>query len=29
VREAERLGVEAPLQTAVYALVKGREATYV
>jgi 2-dehydropantoate 2-reductase len=28
VREAERAGVEAPLQTALYALVKGREAAY-
>ena len=28
VREAERHGVEAPLQTAVYRLVKGREASY-
>jgi 2-dehydropantoate 2-reductase len=28
VREAERLGVEAPLQTAVYRLVKAREASY-
>jgi 2-dehydropantoate 2-reductase len=27
-REAERAGVEAPLQTALYALVKGREASY-
>jgi 2-dehydropantoate 2-reductase len=28
VREAERLGVQAPLQTAVYRLVKAREASY-
>jgi 2-dehydropantoate 2-reductase len=28
VREAERLGVDAPLQTALYALVTGREAAY-
>jgi 2-dehydropantoate 2-reductase len=28
VREAGRVGVEAPLQTALYALVKGREASY-
>jgi 2-dehydropantoate 2-reductase len=28
VREAERLGVDAPLQSALYALVKGREASY-
>lgn len=28
VREAERRGVEAPLMTAAYALVKGREASY-
>jgi len=28
VREAERCGVEAPLMTAVYRLVKGREASY-
>jgi 2-dehydropantoate 2-reductase len=28
VREAERLGVEAPLQAALYALVTGREAAY-
>ncbi len=28
VREAERLGVEAPLQTALYRLVKAREASY-
>jgi 2-dehydropantoate 2-reductase len=28
VREAERRGVEAPLMTAVYSLVKGREASY-
>jgi 2-dehydropantoate 2-reductase len=28
VREAERVGVEAPLQTAVYRLVKAREASY-
>jgi 2-dehydropantoate 2-reductase len=28
VREAERVGVEAPLQAALYALVKGREASY-
>jgi 2-dehydropantoate 2-reductase len=28
VREAERLGVAAPLQTALYALVKGREGSY-
>jgi 2-dehydropantoate 2-reductase len=28
VREAERAGVEAPLQTALYGLVKGREASY-
>jgi 2-dehydropantoate 2-reductase len=28
VREAERAGVEAPLQTALYALVRGREASY-
>jgi len=28
VREAERRGVEAPLMTAVYRLVKGREASY-
>ena len=28
VREAERLGVDAPLQTAVYRLVKAREASY-
>jgi 2-dehydropantoate 2-reductase len=28
VREAERAGVEAPLQTALYALVKGRETAY-
>jgi 2-dehydropantoate 2-reductase len=28
VREAERLGVEVPLQRAVYALVRGREASY-
>ncbi len=28
VREAERQGIDAPLQTALYALVKGREASY-
>jgi 2-dehydropantoate 2-reductase len=28
VREAERLGVDAPLQTAVYRLVKAKEASY-
>jgi 2-dehydropantoate 2-reductase len=28
VREAERRGVEAPLMTAVYRLVKAREASY-
>jgi 2-dehydropantoate 2-reductase len=28
VREAERLGVEVPLQAALYALVTGREAAY-
>jgi len=28
VREAMRCGVEAPLQTAVYRLVKAREASY-
>ena len=28
VREAERLGVDAPLQTAVWRLVKAREASY-
>jgi 2-dehydropantoate 2-reductase len=28
VAEAERAGVEAPLQAALYALVKGREASY-
>jgi 2-dehydropantoate 2-reductase len=28
VREAERLGVRVPLQTAVYRLVKAREASY-
>jgi 2-dehydropantoate 2-reductase len=28
VREAARVGVEAPLQTAIYRLVKGREASY-
>jgi 2-dehydropantoate 2-reductase len=28
VREAERRGVDAPLQTAVYRLVKAREASY-
>jgi 2-dehydropantoate 2-reductase len=28
VREAERAGVEAPLQSALYALVRGREASY-
>jgi 2-dehydropantoate 2-reductase len=28
VREADRLGVEAPLMTAVYRLVKAREASY-
>jgi 2-dehydropantoate 2-reductase len=28
VREAERVGVEVPLQTALYRLVKGREASY-
>ena len=28
VREAERLGVPVPLQTAVYRLVKAREASY-
>jgi 2-dehydropantoate 2-reductase len=28
VREGERVGVETPLQTALYALVKGREASY-
>jgi 2-dehydropantoate 2-reductase len=28
VREAQRHGVEAPLQTAVYRLVKAREASY-
>jgi 2-dehydropantoate 2-reductase len=28
VREAERAGIEAPLQAALYALVKGREAAY-
>jgi 2-dehydropantoate 2-reductase len=28
VREGERLGVAAPLQTALYALVRGREASY-
>jgi 2-dehydropantoate 2-reductase len=28
VRESHRLGVDAPLQTAVYRLVKAREASY-
>ena len=28
VREAERLGVEVPLQTAMYRLVKAREASW-
>jgi 2-dehydropantoate 2-reductase len=28
VREAERAGVDAPLQTALYALIRGREASY-
>jgi 2-dehydropantoate 2-reductase len=28
VREGERAGVETPLQAALYALVKGREASY-
>jgi 2-dehydropantoate 2-reductase len=28
VREAERLGVDAPLHGALYALVRGREAAY-
>jgi 2-dehydropantoate 2-reductase len=28
VREAERVGIDAPLQTALYALVRGREAAY-
>jgi 2-dehydropantoate 2-reductase len=28
VREAERVGVDAPLQTALYALIRGREASY-
>jgi 2-dehydropantoate 2-reductase len=28
VREAERLSVDVPLQRAIYALVRGREASY-